>query len=91
MDNVIEHACEASHTHNYQERKEVMMTNHVHANHPHRHGQGCGHTRIGHGDHIDYVHDGHLHHQNGAVVEEHAIEVSAKNLNRCAGIRAYGP
>jgi zinc transport system permease protein len=25
------------------------------------HGPGCGHLAIEHGDHVDYVHDGHRH------------------------------
>jgi zinc transport system permease protein len=29
--------------------------------HRHVHGPGCGHLAIEHGDHVDYVHDGHRH------------------------------
>ena len=29
--------------------------------HPHEHGQDCGHVAVEHGDHVDYVHDGHRH------------------------------
>ena len=29
--------------------------------HRHEHGPGCGHLAIEHGDHVDYVHDGHRH------------------------------
>jgi zinc transport system permease protein len=29
--------------------------------HGHVHGPGCGHLAIEHGDHVDYVHDGHRH------------------------------
>jgi zinc transport system permease protein len=29
--------------------------------HGHQHGPGCGHLAVEHGDHIDYVHDGHRH------------------------------
>ena len=83
VDNAIEHAGEETRTHSRQERKETIMTNHIHANHPHRHGPSCGHTAIKHGDHVDYLHDGHLHHQKGDVVEEHVVEVSAKNPDRC--------
>jgi hypothetical protein len=58
---------------------------HTHDHHDHEHGPNCGHTAIRHGDHIDYVHDGHLHHPtDGGEVEEHRIEVTAKNPNRCA-------
>ena len=27
----------------------------------HEHGPGCGHLAVEHGDHVDYVHDGHRH------------------------------
>jgi zinc transport system permease protein len=29
--------------------------------HVHRHGPECGHLAVEHGDHVDYVHDGHRH------------------------------
>jgi zinc transport system permease protein len=29
--------------------------------HPHVHGPNCGHLAVEHGDHVDYVHDGHRH------------------------------
>ena len=33
-----------------------------HENHnDHEHGPGCGHEEVMHGDHVDYVHDGHRH------------------------------
>lgn len=35
------------------------MTHAPHADHPHVHGPGCGHVAVAHGDHVDYVHDGH--------------------------------
>jgi hypothetical protein len=28
----------------------------------HRHGESCGHEKVPHGDHFDYLVDGHLHH-----------------------------
>ncbi|MBI5607704.1 MAG: metal ABC transporter permease [Deltaproteobacteria bacterium] len=31
--------------------------------HAHIHGPGCGHLAVQHGDHVDYLHDGHLDHQ----------------------------
>ncbi|MCU0709244.1 MAG: hypothetical protein MUF23_13220 [Pirellula sp.] len=59
---------------------------HQHANHDHVHGANCGHTAIQHGDHVDYLHDGHLHHQDAnGVVEEHALEVTADNPASCTG------
>jgi len=59
---------------------------HTHADHSHRHAAGCGHTAVHHEGHIDYLHDGHLHHQTAAgVVEEHAIAISATNPSQCSG------
>jgi hypothetical protein len=54
-----------------------------HEDHAHVHGPGCGHTAVRHGDHVDYLHDGHLHHPHGDHVDEHVIEVSGKNPDRC--------
>jgi hypothetical protein len=49
----------------------------------HRHAPGCGHTRIKHSGHVDYLHDSHLHHPVGdagsTLVEEHVLEISAEN------------
>ena len=42
----------------------------IHQHHEHQHGEGCGHRAIKHGDHIDYVHDGHLHRLHGKHVDE---------------------
>ena len=55
----------------------------IHHNHPHRHGVGCGHTTIRHGDHIDYLHDGHLYHVYADHLDEHTIEISADNPAEC--------
>lgn len=52
--------------------------------HSHVHGNACGHTPVVHADHIDYLHDGHLHHQNAAGdVEEHVLDVTPMNPNSC--------
>ena len=58
---------------------------HTHQPHDHQHGSGCGHTAVRHAGHIDYLHDGHLHHQEGGTVTEHVIAVSAENPDRCSG------
>jgi zinc transport system permease protein len=39
--------------------------------HPHQHGPDCGHKAIRHGNHVDYVHDGHRHAEHGAHYDEH--------------------
>jgi zinc transport system permease protein len=39
--------------------------------HDHVHGPDCGHVAIEHGDHVDYVHDGHRHAPHGAHYDEH--------------------
>jgi hypothetical protein len=55
----------------------------IHDSHSHVHGEGCGHTAIQHGDHTDYVHDGHLHRKHGDHVDEHKLEVSSRNPSEC--------
>ena len=31
----------------------------------HVHGEGCGHEAVQHGDHVDYIHEGHAHFFSG--------------------------
>jgi hypothetical protein len=54
-----------------------------HESHPHVHGPGCGHSGVRHGDHVDYLHDGHLHHMQGGNTQEHHLEADRKNATRC--------
>jgi hypothetical protein len=37
----------------------------------HTHGPDCGHATAKHGDHIDYVVGGHLHHAHGDHCDDH--------------------
>ncbi|WP_227464370.1 metal ABC transporter permease [Nocardioides lijunqiniae] len=46
-------------------------TPHDAAEHPHDHGPDCGHAAIPHGDHVDYVHDGHRHAPHEQHYDEH--------------------
>lgn len=39
--------------------------------HEHRHGDDCGHQAVLHGNHIDYVHDGHRHAAHADHYDEH--------------------
>jgi zinc transport system permease protein len=39
--------------------------------HVHEHGPECGHEAVPHGDHVDYVHDGHRHAAHGAHYDDH--------------------
>lgn len=51
---------------------EVAVTPHrSSADHPHAHGDDCGHPAVPHGDHVDYVHDGHRHAAHGEHYDEH--------------------
>lgn len=43
----------------------------VHEDHPHDHGDGCGHEAVTHGGHVDYLHDGHRHHAHAGHWDEH--------------------
>ncbi|MEM1175519.1 MAG: hypothetical protein AAGI27_11970 [Pseudomonadota bacterium] len=59
------------------------MTHKIHENHDHQHGPGCGHVAVQHGDHVGYLHDGHLHCAHEDHYDEHAIEVSSANPDGC--------
>jgi hypothetical protein len=37
----------------------------------HKHGPGCGHEAVPHGDHVDYLVDGHLHHPHSGHCDHH--------------------
>jgi hypothetical protein len=37
----------------------------------HLHGPACGHEAVPHGDHVDYLVAGHLHHAHGAHCDDH--------------------
>ena len=37
----------------------------------HVHGAGCGHEAVPHGDHVDYLVGGHLHHVHGGHCDDH--------------------
>ena len=64
--------------------RNIMNTEHiVHENHPHQHGETCGHTAIEHDGHTDYLHSGHMHHLHEGHVDEHKLEVSASNPDDC--------
>ena len=43
----------------------------VDEDHAHVHGEACGHQAVPHGDHVDYVHDGHRHAVHGSHYDEH--------------------
>ena len=60
------------------------MSCEAHQNHIHQHSEFCGHTRIQHGDHVDFLHDGHLHATHGTHFDECVIAVNANNPAECA-------
>ncbi len=37
----------------------------------HQHGEGCGHEAVPHGDHVDYLVGGHLHHPHESHCDDH--------------------
>jgi zinc transport system permease protein len=42
-----------------------------HQSHMHVHLRGCGHERVPHGDHDDFVHGEHRHAPHGTHYDEH--------------------
>lgn len=59
------------------------MSHRIHENHEHQHGPGCGHLAIQHGDHVDYLHDGHLHRPHAGHTDECALLVSEDHPAVC--------
>ena len=60
------------------------MSHHHTGDHDHVHGEGCGHTAVKHEGHVDYLHDGHMHHPCEHGVEEHVVAVGGANPDTCA-------
>lgn len=40
----------------------------------HTHGPDCGHEAVAHGDHLDYLVDGHLHHPHDGHCDDHGAQ-----------------
>jgi hypothetical protein len=57
-----------------------------HGDHAHVHGPDCGHRAVRHGDHSDYLHDGHLHAPHEGHADEHALDVDRRRPCVCAPI-----
>ncbi|HEY7202034.1 MAG TPA: hypothetical protein VIC57_17565 [Candidatus Dormibacteraeota bacterium] len=49
----------------------------------HVHGAGCGHEMVTHGDHVDYVVGGHLHHPHDGHCDHHGeVEAAGRTADR---------
>ena len=51
----------------------------IHGDHAHVHGDNCGHAKVWHVDHWDYLHDGHLHFVHDGHVDAHVLAVTELN------------
>lgn len=65
-DHVDEHVIEVDKTH-------PDACNHSAKGHPanHVHGPDCGHAAVPHGNHVDYLVEGRLHHPHGDHCDDH--------------------
>jgi zinc transport system permease protein len=50
---------------------ELTLPHLVAATHPHQHGPNCGHPALRHGDHTDFIHQGHRHAPHADHYDEH--------------------
>jgi len=50
---------------------ELVAAHMVTESHPHRHAPGCGHPAVQHGDHTDFIHEGHRHAAHADHYDEH--------------------
>ena len=53
------------------EDDELPAPHTVTESHPHRHEPGCGHPAVQHGDHTDFIHEGHRHAAHADHYDEH--------------------
>lgn len=55
-----------------QPEVERMLEEEEHEQHgDHEHGPGCGHEAVEHGDHVDYLHEGHRHFLRDGIWHHH--------------------
>jgi hypothetical protein len=59
----------------------------IHKDHIHTHSADCGHMAVEHEEHIDYVHDGHLHFPHGEHYDDHVIAISQEHPATCAPVK----
>src|SRR5271166_1599601 len=52
--------------------------------HHHTHGPGCGHASVLHADHVDYLHDGHVHREHPAPDGVHYDECTTCQCPNCS-------
>jgi zinc transport system permease protein len=50
---------------------ELVAPHTITESHPHRHAPGCGHPAVQHGDHTDFIHEGHRHAVHADHYDEH--------------------
>ena len=65
---VVEHVLPVSATNPDSCTAPAAPSGHEHA---HAHGPNCGHQAVPHGDHVDYVVDGRLHHPHNGHCDDH--------------------
>lgn len=60
--------------------RRVRLAAHTRAErHDHEHGPACGHPALEHGDHVDYLHDGHRHAAHEGHYDEHGHPAEAES------------
>jgi zinc transport system permease protein len=50
---------------------ELVAPHTITEDHPHQHAPGCGHPAVQHGDHTDFIHEGHRHAIHADHYDEH--------------------
>ena len=67
------HACDLTHRKEKPSRsgRKIVMVRKSLGQNKTRDGPGCGHEAVPHGDHIDYLVDGHLHHPHDGHCDNH--------------------
>lgn len=66
-------------------------THPTHPAHDHLHDRWCGHAQVAHDDHLDFLHDGHLHHPDGDHVDDRPGTADALHLSHVCHMHVHGP
>lgn len=57
--------------------------------HGHRHDRWCGHATLAHGDHMDFLHDGQVHHPCTDHVDEISTQGPGAHLSHSAHMHVH--
>jgi hypothetical protein len=72
-------------------RARSPVTHQPHEARPHVHDRFCGHPAVTHEDHLDFLHDGRVHHAHGDHVDDVAHRESGLHISHAGHMHVRAP